>query len=55
MPLTKSGSKKAREVNVKREIAAGRDPRQAVAIAYSVQRRALAEGGRKKKRRSEPN
>lgn len=45
MPLIKSTSNKAREQNVKREIAAGKPPKQAVAIAYSVQRRAA---GKKK-------
>lgn len=50
MPLEKSTSNKARETNVKTEIAAGRDPKQAVAIAYSVQRKAESKqrkGGRK--------
>lgn len=46
MPLIKSTSKKARQINIKREIDAGKDPRQAVAIGYSVQREAA-----KKKRR----
>ena len=46
MPLIKSKSKQARETNIKREIAAGKPPKQAVAIGYSVQRRA----GRGKKR-----
>ena len=40
MPLVKSTSKKSRETNIKRELAAGKPPRQAVAIAYSVQREA---------------
>ena len=40
MPLKHSGSKKAREENIKTEIAAGKDPKQAVAIGYSVQRAA---------------
>jgi len=40
MPLTKSPSKKAFEKNVKAEIAAGKPPKQAVAIAYSVKREA---------------
>lgn len=40
MPLSKGKSNKAREQNVKREIAAGKDPKQAVAIAYSEQRKA---------------
>lgn len=40
MPLIKSTSKKAFETNVKREIASGRPPKQAVAIAYSTKREA---------------
>jgi hypothetical protein len=40
MPLIKSPSKKAREENIKREIAAGKPAKQAVAIGYSVQREA---------------
>ena len=40
MPLIKSGSKKAREKNIQKELDAGKDPRQAVAIGYSVQREA---------------
>lgn len=39
MPLIKSASKKARNKNIKTEIAAGKDPKQAVAIGYSIQRR----------------
>ncbi len=46
MPLKKSASNKARQANIKAEIARGRDPKQAVAIGYSVQRAA-----RKKKRK----
>lgn len=44
MPLIKSKSKKAFKQNVETEIAAGKPPRQAVAIAYATQREA---GGRK--------
>lgn len=44
MPLKKSTSKPAFKSNIKAEIAAGKPPKQAVAIAYSVKRRA----GRKK-------
>ena len=44
MPLRKSSSKKAREQNIKTEIAAGKDPKQAVAIGYSVQRQAKKKG-----------
>lgn len=36
MPLVQSGSKKAMQSNIKREIAAGKPQKQAVAIAYSV-------------------
>lgn len=50
MPLIHSASKKAREENIKREIASGRDPKQAVAIGYSEQRR--AEGKKRKKKES---
>lgn len=42
MPLSKGTGKEAREKNVKTEIAAGKDPKQAVAIAYSEQRRNAA-------------
>ena len=40
MPLVKSSSNKARQENIHREIAAGKPTKQAVAIGYSVQRRA---------------
>jgi hypothetical protein len=46
MPLIKSGSKEARQKNIEKEIAAGKDPKQAVAIGYSVQRE--AKKGKKK-------
>lgn len=46
MPLGKGKSKKAREANIATEIAAGKPPKQAVAIAYSIQREAA-----KKKRK----
>ena len=39
MPLSSGTSNKAREENVKREIAAGKEPKQAVAIAYAQQRK----------------
>ena len=42
MPLIHGTSKKSFDKNIKREIAAGKDPKQAVAIAYSVKRRAAA-------------
>lgn len=40
MPLKKSASKQAFQSNVKAEVQAGKPPRQAVAIAYSVKRKA---------------
>jgi hypothetical protein len=40
MPLIKSKSEKAFKSNIKAEIAAGKPPKQAGAIAYDVQRRA---------------
>ena len=43
MPLIKSTSKGAFAKNVKAEIAAGRPPKQAVAIAYSTKRAAEKE------------
>jgi hypothetical protein len=47
MPLIKSHSKEAREKNIKEMIAAGHDPKQAVAAAYANQRKykKMAEGG----------
>ena len=44
MPLIKSKSKAAFKTNIKREIAAGKPPKQAVAIAYSVKRRSGKRG-----------
>lgn len=38
MPLIKSMTPKALKANIKKEIEAGKPPKQAVAIAYSVQR-----------------
>jgi hypothetical protein len=46
MPLVKSGSKSAFRTNVKAEMKAGKPPKQAVAIAYSVKRKAQ---GKKRK------
>ena len=40
MPLIKSKSKQAFQKNVKKEIAAGKPPKQAVAIAYATKRAA---------------
>lgn len=51
MPLIKSSSKKARQENIRTEIDSGRDPRQAIAIGYSVQREAES---RKRKRQEQP-
>jgi len=45
MPLIEGKSDKARSENIKKEIEAGKDPKQAAAIAYSVQRKA---GGKDK-------
>ena len=42
MPLSSGTSKQARQENIKREIAAGKDPKQAVAIGYSKQRSNVA-------------
>lgn len=42
MPLKKSKSKKAFSSNVKAEMKAGKPQKQAVAIAYSVKRKASA-------------
>jgi hypothetical protein len=38
MPLIESASKEARSENIGREVAAGKPPAQAAAIAYSTQR-----------------
>lgn len=47
MPLKHGKSKKTLQENIKTEIEHGKDPRQAVAIAYAVRRKAMkkAEGG----------
>lgn len=39
MPLKKSSSKKAFKENVRKEIKAGKSPKQAAAIAYSIKRK----------------
>ena len=44
MPLVKSASKNAMRQNIKAEVAAGKPPKQAVAIAYSVKRQAAQKG-----------
>lgn len=48
MPLTYSKSKPALRRNTEREIAAGKPPKQAYAIAKRVQRKARAKGRRRK-------
>ena len=50
MPLIQSKSKEAFRKNVKAELAAGREPKQAVAIAYSVQREAAKKPATKSKK-----
>ena len=50
MPLRKSTTKKARNENIKAEIAAGKPIKQAVAIGYSVQRQAAKKSKSSKKR-----
>lgn len=50
MPLDKSGSKSAFGKNVKAEMAAGKPQKQAVAIAYSVQRKSGKPTPRKKEK-----
>jgi hypothetical protein len=45
MPLNKSGSKAAFSQNVKAEMKAGKPQKQAVAIAYDVQRRSTGKKG----------
>ncbi len=49
MPLKKSKSKAAFSANVKAEMNAGRPQKQAVAIAYSVQRKAGGKAPRQPK------
>jgi len=47
MPLMKSNSKQAFQKNVKTEIAAGKPPKQAVAIAYATKNAASKKGKKK--------
>lgn len=46
MPLKKGTSNKTRQQNIETEIKAGKKPRQAVAIGYSVQREAKKKKGK---------
>lgn len=48
MPLIHSPSNKAREKNIKREIAAGHPLARALATAYSVQRKAKSKATKSK-------
>ena len=48
MPLKKGSSAKVRNENIKKEIAAGKPIKVAVAIGYSVQRASTAKKGNKK-------
>lgn len=50
MPLVQSKSDAAFRKNVKAELAAGKEPKQAVAIAYSVQREAAKKPATKSKK-----
>jgi hypothetical protein len=47
MPLIKSASDKARGENILAEIHSGKPNKQAIAIGYSIQRKAAAEKKRK--------
>ena len=47
MPLVKNASKSAFRKNIKAEIKAGKPQNQAVAIAYSVKRKAMGKKGAK--------
>ena len=50
MPLIASMTPKALKANIKAEIAAGKPPKQAVAIGYSVQREAKKKAKQKPKK-----
>jgi len=47
MPLIKGTSDNTRQKNIKKEIEAGKPPKQAVAIGYAVQREAIGKKGGK--------
>ena len=51
MPLIASMTPKALKANIKAEIEAGKPPKQAVAIAYSVQREAMKEAKKPTKKK----
>jgi hypothetical protein len=51
MPLVKSTSKEAFRKNIKAEVKAGKPVKQAVAIAYDVQRRAAPAKARSAKKK----
>lgn len=44
MPLVESSSKKSQKENIKKEIEAGKDPKQAVAISFAKKREAQKKG-----------
>jgi hypothetical protein len=46
MPLVKSASKSAFRKNIKTEMAAGKPPKQSVAIAYAMKRKAQGKKGK---------
>ena len=50
MPLKQSATEKAFVQNIKTEIKSGKPPKQAAAIAYSVQKEAAKKGASAKKR-----
>jgi hypothetical protein len=51
MPLIASMTPKALKANIKAEIEAGKPPKQAVAIGYSVQRQAMKEAKKPTKKK----
>jgi len=48
MPLKKGTSDKTRQSNIKKEIEAGKPPKQAIAIGYAVQRESEKKKSKKK-------
>ena len=51
MPLKKGVSDKTRQANIKKEIEAGKPPKQAVAIGYAVQKQAKKEQSKAKSKK----